>query len=43
MNCQLQPLTICLCGKLLLVIASVVILGSESRGADDHILLSHDY
>jgi hypothetical protein len=28
--------------KLLLVLASTVILGSESRGTQDHILLSHD-
>jgi hypothetical protein len=29
-------------GKLLLVLASTVILGSESCGSHDHILLSHD-
>jgi hypothetical protein len=29
-------------GKLLLVLASTVILGSESRGTEDRILLSHD-
>jgi hypothetical protein len=28
-------------GQLLLVLASIVILGSESRGAHDHILLTH--
>jgi hypothetical protein len=30
-------------GKLLLALASTVILGSESRGAHDHISLSHDF
>jgi hypothetical protein len=29
-------------GKLLLAFASTVIIGSESRGTEDHILLSHD-
>jgi hypothetical protein len=29
-------------GKLLLVLASTIILGSESRGVHDHISLSHD-
>jgi hypothetical protein len=29
-------------GKLLVVLASTIILGSESRGTHDHILLSHD-
>jgi hypothetical protein len=29
-------------GKLLLALASTVILGSEPRGTHDHILLSHD-
>jgi hypothetical protein len=29
-------------GKLLLVLASTVILGSQSGGTHDHILLSHD-
>jgi hypothetical protein len=29
-------------GKLLLVLASTVILGSDSRGTYDHISLSHD-
>jgi hypothetical protein len=28
--------------KVLVVLASTIILGSESRGPDDHILLSHD-
>jgi hypothetical protein len=36
----------CLCrgrsAKLLMVLASRVIIGSESRGTHDHILLSHD-
>jgi hypothetical protein len=30
-------------GKLLLTLASTVILGSESDGTHDHILFSHDY
>jgi hypothetical protein len=30
-------------GKLLLVLASTVSLGSESRGTYDYTLLSHDY
>jgi hypothetical protein len=30
-------------GKLLLGVASTVILGSVSRSTDDHILLSHDW
>jgi hypothetical protein len=29
-------------GKLMLVLASTVIIGSEPRGTHDHILLSHD-
>jgi hypothetical protein len=29
-------------GKFLLVLASTIILVSESRGTHDHILLSHD-
>jgi hypothetical protein len=37
----IKPLkTVCLSGKLLLVFASTVILGSESRGTHDLILLS---
>jgi hypothetical protein len=29
-------------GKLLMALASIVILGSNSHGTHDHILLSHD-
>jgi hypothetical protein len=32
----------CISDKFLLVLASTVILGSESRGTHNHILLSHD-
>jgi hypothetical protein len=43
-HCSVIPdwLSICLSGKLLLALASTVILGSESRWTHDHILLSHD-
>jgi hypothetical protein len=36
----LRTLAYCLTAKLLLALASIMILGSESRGIHDHILLS---
>jgi hypothetical protein len=39
----LDEMSLCLCGKFLLALASTVIFGSESRGTHDHILLSHDF
>jgi hypothetical protein len=36
------PLDCCLFGKLLLSLASTVILGSELRELSDNILLSHE-